>query len=387
VSDLLCDASEWRFPFCPAPPDWTLHWPALVDRFPPLQRLADCPQDAQWHAEGDVFIHTRMVCESLAAMPAWRQLPDADRNVVFAATLLHDIAKPECTREESGRITSRGHARRGAPIARQVVWDVFPDLADRDGVVRRETVVGLVRHHGLPLTWSDREDARRALVAASFVARCDWLALVAEADVRGRICADQQHLLDQVALFREFATELNCLDRPRAFTSDHCRVAYFARPGMPLELDVFDDCQSDVLVMSGLPGAGKDTWLRNHAPVLEAISLDELRSEFGVDPRENQGALIQEARDRARDYLRRRVPFAWNATNTTRAMRDQLIGLFRDYRARVRIVFVDVPPAVLMERNSRRAKQVPTAVIERLLSRLDMPDLTEAHEVEWVSRV
>jgi putative nucleotidyltransferase with HDIG domain len=387
MSDLLCGASEWRFPCCPAPPDWTLNWPALADRFPQLQRLADCPQDAVWHAEGDVFIHTRMVCESLAAMPAWRQLAEADRNVVFAATLLHDVAKPQCTREENARITSRGHARQGAPIARRIVWDVLPNRADRDCMVRREAVVGLVRRHGLPLTWSDKEDARRALVAASYVARCDWLALVAEADVRGRICADQQRLLDQVALFREFATELNCLDRPRPFASDHSRVLYFARPGAPLELNVYDDCQSDVLVMSGLPGAGKDTWLREHAPGLEAVSLDELRTEFDVEPGDNQGALIQEARDRARDYLRRRIPFAWNATNTTRAMRDQLIGLFRDYRARVHIVFVDVPPAVLVERNARRARRVPTAVVERLLSRLDVPDLTEAHVVDWVSGV
>lgn len=320
-------------------------------------------------------------------MPAWRQLPDAGRNIVFAAALLHDIAKPDCTREENGRITSRGHARRGAQVARRVVWDVFPDRADRESLLHREAVVGLVRHHGLPLTWSDKEDARRAVVAASYVARCDWLALVAEADVRGRICADQHRLLDQVALFREFATELDCLDRPRPFASDHSRVAYFARPGMPLERDVFDDCQTDVLVMSGLPGAGKDTWLRNHVPELGVVSLDELRSEFDVDPRDNQGALIQAARDRAREHLRRRVPFAWNATNTTRSMRQQLIGLFSDYRARVRIVFVDVPPAIISERNARRAKPVPIAVIEKLLSRLDIPDLTEAHRVDWVTGI
>jgi len=75
--------------------------------------MRGCAQDAVFHAEGDVWIHTRMVCEAMAALPVWRALPEGDRQVVFAAAVLHDQAKPSCTREENGRITSRGHSVRG----------------------------------------------------------------------------------------------------------------------------------------------------------------------------------------------------------------------------------------------------------------------------------
>ncbi|NOU30314.1 MAG: hypothetical protein HOO96_20620, partial [Polyangiaceae bacterium] len=44
-------------------------WDAL-QVFPWVRALEACPQDAIHHAEGNVWIHTRMVLETLVAMPA-----------------------------------------------------------------------------------------------------------------------------------------------------------------------------------------------------------------------------------------------------------------------------------------------------------------------------
>ncbi len=55
----------WSFPFCPEPPGWELDWPAIRNAFAWMRSMADCPQDPAWHAEGDVLLHTRMVCEAL----------------------------------------------------------------------------------------------------------------------------------------------------------------------------------------------------------------------------------------------------------------------------------------------------------------------------------
>jgi hypothetical protein len=84
--------------FCPGPPAWRVDWPALNDAHAWVRALAGCPQDPVHHAEGDVWVHTRMVCEALASAADWRELPPNERAVVFAAALLHDVAKPECTR-------------------------------------------------------------------------------------------------------------------------------------------------------------------------------------------------------------------------------------------------------------------------------------------------
>jgi predicted kinase len=96
--------------------------------------------------------------------------------------------------------------------------------------------------------------------------------------------------------------------------------------------------------------------------------------------------VVQAARERARELLRQRQPFAWNATNITRSLRRQLVDLFLSYGARVRIVYVEAPYTDLLARNRHRAAAaaVPEKVIARLLRRLDVPDATEAHAVGWV---
>ena len=84
----------------------SLDWERLTERFAWLHGLAGCPQDPVHHAEGDVWIHTKMVCEALVALPAWQALPVGERTVVLAAGLFHDIAKPATTRcDEAGRVT------------------------------------------------------------------------------------------------------------------------------------------------------------------------------------------------------------------------------------------------------------------------------------------
>jgi predicted kinase len=216
-------------------------------------------------------------------------------------------------------------------------------------------------------------------------ARLDHVALLAEADVRGRICADQDELLARVDLFRAYGDEQGCAHAPRAFASDHSRFVYLSgtAPGDP-SYAAYDDTACEVVLLSGLPGAGKDTWLQAHLPRWPVVSLDAIRRELGVSPEADQGAVAQEAKRRAREFLRTQTSFAWNATNVTRAMRAQLIELFTAYRARVRIVYLEAPYATLLGRNRSRAAPVPEDVIDRMARRLDLPDVTEARSAEWL---
>jgi predicted kinase len=244
----------------------------------------------------------------------------------------------------------------------------------------------LVRYHGLPLGFLDKPSPQRAVITASQTARCDWLALLAEADVRGRVCAGQRELLDRVELFRVFSAENCCLRRPYRFPSDHARVVYFEhfdRPDARPDYDAFDDTRCEVVVMSGLPGSGKDHWRRANLPARPVVSLDALRDELDIDPAGEQGTVVARAKELAREYLRAGTGFVWNATNVTRPMRRQLVALFRSYGARVRIVYVEAPYREVLRRNRSRSPGVPRAVVGRLVDRLDVPDVTEAHAVEW----
>jgi putative nucleotidyltransferase with HDIG domain len=320
-----------------------------------------------------------LVCEALIALPAWQELPPIERSLLFAAALLHDVAKPAATEiEADGSITSKGHVRQGAKMARQILWSLNVPFH------QREAIVSLVQHGSLPLWFWDKPNPQRAVIKASQVIRCDLLALLAEADVRGRECDDQLELLERVQFFREFCQENNCLFYPRPFPSDHSRFVYFQKDNRDPNYAAFDDTRFEVVLMSGLPGAGKDSWIRENLPDWTVISLDELRQAMNISPKDDQGAVGERARAIAKDYMRAEKSFVWNATNLSRQLRSSLINLFSAYQARIRIVYLEVSWEESLRRNHSRAAHVPEAVIGRMRDRLEVPDLTEAHQVDWV---
>jgi len=368
---------------CPAPPDFAIDWAAVegaLDR----DRLAATPQGADYHAEGDVWTHTRMVIEAMAAHDGWRALDDDGRAITFAAALLHDLGKPACTRSEpDGRISSRGHSARGESLARQMLWRAGVPF----GV--REHVCALVRHHQVPffLIESEAALARQTLARLSLRLRCDWLALVAEADARGRRCRDprdQETILERTALFAELAAEAGVLASAWQFPSAHTRFVALRDLRRPLDVAVHDDTRAEVIVLSGLPGAGKDAWLAAHHGHLPVVGLDDLRAELEVDPADGQGAVIAAARERARVHLRRGEPFAWNATNVSRRLRAGLVQFLTAYPVRVHLVYLEVAAGEQERRNRARRDAVPRAAMTRILDRWSPPTPDEAHRVTHV---
>ncbi|MDI1442884.1 AAA family ATPase [Polyangium sp. 6x1] len=364
----------------PRPPAFRVPWDEL-QTFEWVRALEPCPQDPIHHAEGNVWIHTRMVLETLVAMPAWRALSADDQAAVWLACLLHDVAKPFTTKEEpDGRITAKGHSRAGEMLARRLLWELGAPFS------LREMVSGLIRHHQIPFYLIERDDAQKLAAEISLVCRADLLALVAEADIRGRVCQDMQRIVDNIELFRAFCAEEGCFDKPRSFPSDHTRVVYFRSEGRSPDVPVHDDTSGEMIMMCGLPGAGKDTCIRERFPDLPVVSLDELRSELDVEPDENQGAVVQAGKERVREHLRRGERFVYNATNLNRQRRGPLLSLAADYGARVRIVYVEAPRAALLAGNRARAARVPEAVIRRMSERWEVPSLLEAHALDVVLR-
>jgi putative nucleotidyltransferase with HDIG domain len=363
----------------PRAPDWRVEWSALEEAFDWVRALASCPQDPVHHAEGDVGTHTLAVLEELARSAAYRALDGPDQEAVYLACLLHDVGKPATTRRDpDGRITSRGHSRKGALLARRILYGLGVPFA------LRERVCALVRRHQLPFFLIEEEDLERKAITASITARCDLLALVAEADARGRECADKGAILDRIELFREACSELGCLQVPLRFASDHSRFLYFRTEGRSPRYAAHDDTQFEVTVLSGLPGAGKDRWLAAHGGGRPSVSLDAAREELDVSPTEGQAPVAAAAREKAREHLRRRNAFVWNATNLGREMRARWTGLFASYGAAIRIVYVEVPEPALRLQNRSRPRPVPDAVMDRLLERWEVPDLTECHSLELV---
>jgi len=382
--------TDWHLPHCPAPTDWSVDWAAIERAYPFLAPMASCEQDPTWHREGDVLTHTRMVCEALADMPAWRSLPPTERSIVFAAALLHDVAKPAASQIEDGRIRSFGHSAKGARMSRLLCWQ-SPEMFELDTLpcrcqfsIRRQ-IVALVRYHGAPLNLLKRDDPQRDMIGLSQFLRCDLLAILAEADVHGRIADDTDDLLERVELFRQLAEEMNCLTGPRPFASPHTRWLYLRGRDISPDVEAYDDTQFQITLMSGLPGSGKNTWIDANLPELPVVSLDAIRREIGAPPTGNQGPVVQLAKDRARVLMRENRPFVWNATSAALSVRTQLLRLFFDYKARVRIVYLEPSWKKLLQRNRTRpeGERLPEDALRKLAERLDVPEINEAPQVDY----
>jgi predicted kinase len=308
-------------------------------------------------------------------------LPDEERSIVFAAALFHDIAKPATTqRGDDGRLHAKGHGKLGGRMVRDL-------LDEMDTPFRiRESIVAIVEMGSLPLWFWDKPNPQRAILFASQVSRCDWLAMMADADLKGRICQDGQKFADSIELFREFCQEQGCWDRPFAFASAQSRFIYFRKEDGDPYYEAYDTTKFEVILTCAIPGTGKDFWINQQHPELPVVSLDALRSEMGVGPKEEQGNVIRAARDLARSYLQRQIPFVWNATNVIRSQRGGLVDLCTDYQARVRIVYLEVPYGRVLSQNQAREALVPEVVVDRFRRRLEIPNITEAQAVDWVIR-
>lgn len=347
------------------------------------------PQEAQYHGEGSVLRHTELVCRAMAGLDAFARAEEDTQRMLYLSALVHDIGKVTTTAMEDGRWRTRGHARVGAQMARQILWQRLGLCGTKQAMQLREAVCAMVRDHGLPLHALDDADAERRLLRAAeagalapqfTLAR---LCALVEADVRGRICADQQAMLERLRLCRELAEEAGCLYGPYAFASDHTRFSYFAGKNIRPDQTLYDGTWGEVILMSGLPGTGKDTWIGARYAALPVISLDEIRKALGVLPTHDQRGVAAEAHARAKEYLRKKQPFVWNATNLTPQLRQKQISLFTAYGARVKIVYLETSWQEQLRRNRSRADAVPEEKLRRMLELLAPPSPFEAHAVEW----
>ncbi len=347
---------------------------------PWAQAMVSCQQDAQWHAEGDVWTHTRLVCAQLERLTEWATLPHADQLRLFFAALFHDAGKPltSAPDPETGRIRSPKHSLAGAEIARQVLRELGCDLQTR------EQIVSLVRYHGRPPYILEKESPEHELIFLSWLADTRLLYWFALADTRGRHTKEMTRPEEHLHLWKMVAEERGCFGLPYPFTNTQARFLFYRGKLSSLHYAPREDYRCTVTLMSGLPGAGKDTWLAQNRAGLPVVALDAIRDVLEVDATDNQGQVIQTAREQCRAHLRAREDFAFNATNITRQMHQRWIELFADYDARIEIIYIEPPLETVLSRNRRRANPVPEAVILKLLEQLEPPTITECHALRLV---
>lgn len=360
-----------------------INWDFIEAQYDWFSDMKGVPQDKEWHAEGDVWTHTKMVVEALVALPEYALLDEQDKHILFASALLHDVEKRSTTIEEEIdgkiRISSPKHAKKGEFTARKIL---YTDIITPFHI--REQITQLVRYHGLPLWAIQKTDPNKAVINASLVVNTKLLSILSKADVLGRICKDQDELLTRIEYFNELCIDNQCFGNKRHFESDYGRFLYLNREESFVDYVPFDDLKFDVIMLCALPGSGKDTYIKRHFD-LPVLSLDDLRREHKIDPtdKKKNGLVIQLGKEKAKEFMRAKQSFVFNATNITTDRRSKWISLFAEYGARIRIFYIEVPYKKLLSQNHNRVHKVPEKVVNAMIGKLEIPTVKEAHEVVY----
>jgi tRNA nucleotidyltransferase (CCA-adding enzyme) len=113
---------------------------------PELQTLVGCPQEPEWHPEGDVWVHTLLVIDE--ARKRIDDLGYPQQVAVMLGAVCHDLGKPPTTAVIDGRIRSLDHEDQGVPPA-EALLDRLNVHSLQGYDVRRE-VLGIVANHLKP---------------------------------------------------------------------------------------------------------------------------------------------------------------------------------------------------------------------------------------------
>lgn len=228
-----------------------------VKYYPALNALIGCPQNPQWHPEGDVWNHTLAVVEAAAL----KRKNSPDDLIFMLAALCHDFGKPLCTEiQPDGRITSMGHDILTAPAQEFItaIWQ-RKELPEK--------VIPLIARHMHPWQLAESNSGDKAFrKLALFAGRMDLLADLAEADVRGIVMSDAERAgrLAVIDRFRARCEALAIADTvPQPLIQGRHLLARGMKPGAEFK-PLLDECFEAQL-------AGKFTDLDSGLKYLEKL--------------------------------------------------------------------------------------------------------------------
>src|SRR5450432_3386811 len=153
---------------------------------PELEAMKGCAQPPQFHPEGDVFRHTRLM---LGLLPNDVSLP------LVLSVLFHDIGKPSTSSvDEAGRIRFNGHDRVGAEMTEALMQRLRFSRAEIDATVEA------VRQH---MVFKDVPNMRLAKLKR-FMARPTF---ADELELHRVDCASSHGMLDNYEFLKKKADE------------------------------------------------------------------------------------------------------------------------------------------------------------------------------------
>lgn len=194
---------------------------------PEVAAMKGVEQPAEYHPEGDVFVHTKLMLSMLRPNPS---------PVLAFATLLHDVGKPPTITYAPDRIRFTGHDKVGAEMA-----DAICRRLMFSNEMRERVVAMVARHMGYMNLPQMRESTLRRFLAQDFIDD--------ELELHRVDCASSHGALDNYDLacrrLGEIRMEQPTADLPPPLVRGHDLIALGLKPGPRFKelLTILQDAQ------------------------------------------------------------------------------------------------------------------------------------------------
>lgn len=142
---------------------------------------------------------------------------------------------------------------------------------------------------------------------------------------------------------------------------------------------------SDLIIVCGLPGSGKSTYIPLVKPakrMSSVVSTDDIREEINGDARDQSNAnkVFEIAFDRIKKKLTEGYDVYFDATNINYKKRMDIINRFRKYYDKVKCMFIYANFEECIERNRKRDRVVPYEVMKRMYYNFYVPQMFEGFD-------
>lgn len=133
------------------------------------------------------------------------------------------------------------------------------------------------------------------------------------------------------------------------------------------------------IMMVGLPGSGKTTYINNIKENKVILSSDKIREELYGDEstQGNSNEVFELLHKRMVEKLSKGESVVYDATNLSRRKRKHVISLINKFKCEKIVVYMNIDINTIKKRNRARLRVVDESVIERMYKHLQVPQYTE----------
>lgn len=343
-------------------PNWD-----FIESIEEFKVLKSTKQSNIWHKEGDVWEHTKLVTNKMIEELTLNDIEKTSKYymLMVAAAICHDLGKGVTTVWDKTKNdwTCPFHGDEGAKITRKLFFEENVDF--------REKLCSMVRWHmTLHHIFDNKEKVTENLIDLS--QKCyvpmSYMLLLNYCDSKGSI---NEMETDEVLFNKMNEIENICLEND-IFDKTY---KHFDKQKHPFT----------VFVMVGLPGSGKDTYIKNHLSHLPTVSRDDIRIEMGMKgekptgTKEEENEVTLRFNKRMIELCEDKQSFVINNTNVRKKYRDDYKKMIMKYNPYIIYVYVETPSISINK--SRREGQMPLSVIDRMIDNFDYPLPSEYNQM------